>query len=251
MIGGVGFAHVHSSKGWSDSSRHSWFWRLDSRAKILGVFAFVLISAILTQRTLVFASLAISVLLAITSMVSPAGVVRSYLAALPFILLASVSVFLVAGTERGINMLARTSACVIPLLVLARGTETFDLFAGLRRLRVPALITTLLMLTHRYILLMSEELSRMSVARKARGFAGGRSLLDRYGLKVLSYTAGMVFVRTSGKADRAYEALRARGFDRDMTAWRGTRLSLPDIVFVFCFFFASVALVVFQFGVVL
>ena len=154
------FTHVGSHGGdhLSEYARDVWFGRLDARAKLVGIFAFVVVSAVLTNMELVLISLAAALALLVASRLPLTHITKMYMAALPFILFASVSVFLFSGWERGIEMWMRTSACVLPLLVLAAGTETFDLFAGLRRLRVPAVITTLLMLTQRYILLLSEEL---------------------------------------------------------------------------------------------
>jgi len=223
-IGGHGRTHLGEYAG------DVWFGRLDARAKLVGIFVFVIVSAVLTDFGLVLVSLAVALTLVVASRLPIFHLARMYLTALPFILFASVSVFLFGGWERGIEMWARTSACVLPLLVLAAGTETFDLFAGLRRLHVPAVITTLLMLTQRYILLFSEELSRMSIARKARGFRGARSLLDRYGLNVLAFTAGMVLVRSFDRADDIYEGLKCKGFRQEMTPWRRSHVALKDVL---------------------
>jgi cobalt/nickel transport system permease protein len=233
-----------------EHARSSWLWRLDARAKLVGVLAFVVTAALMTRPELVLASLCLALLMAASSMIPASHLARAYLTAAPFILIASLSVGLYGGLWKGLAMAARTSACVVALLVLASGTETFALFAGLRRLRVPALVTTLLMLTYKFILLMGEELSRMMVARKARGFRTGRSLADRYGLKVLSYTAGMVLVRASGRADRTFEGLKSRGFEKDFTGWRSVGVRAVDCAFLAVLIAASVSLVLFQLEVV-
>ena len=90
----------------------------------------------------------------------------------------------------------------------------------------------------------------MKVARKARGFQGGRSLLDKYGLKVISNTAGMVLVRSSVRADRIYEGLKARGFDREMQTWRMTGIDSRAAALTACFLAVSAALVLLQLGVI-
>lgn len=232
-----------------EHARASWLGKLDARAKILGVLVFVTATALLTRTDLIVASLLLAVSFAAMSWVPYRHIVRMYLGALPFILMASVSVFLFSGLERGFDMWARTSACVLALLVLASGTETFDLFSGLRRLRVPKLVSTLLMLTYKYILILGDELERMKTARRARGFMGGRGILDRRGLRVISYTAGMVFVRASARAENGYEGLRARGFRSDMKAMRASRLKAGDFAFMAWFACLSSLLVMLQLGV--
>ena len=214
-------------------SADGWFARLDPRAKILGVFAFVAVSAFLTNSVLISASLLASLTLVLVSQIPLSRIAKAYAAALFFIVFASLSIFLFSGFERGVEMWARASACVLALLVLVTGTETYELFAGLRRLKVPSMITTLLLLTHRYVILLSEELSRMKVARSARGFSGGRSLLDRRAFTVLANTAGMLLVRAGARADRIYEALRARGFSMEMDVWRVSKMAFADAVFLF------------------
>ena len=56
-----------------------------------------------------------------------------------------------------------------------------------------------------------EEMGRMRLARKSRGFTGGRSLLDKEALKTISYTIGMVFVRSNVRAGKIY--------DREKVEW--------------------------------
>jgi cobalt/nickel transport system permease protein len=228
----------------------SWFGRLDARAKLVGIFSFVVASAVLTNLELVLISLAMAILLAAACLIPPIHLAKMYLVALPFMLAASVSVFLFGGWERGVAMWARTSACVLSLFVLSAGTESFDLFSGLRRLHVPAIVTTLLMLTQRYILVLSEELSRMTMARRARGFRGGRSLLDSHGLRVISFTAGMVLVRSLKRADRIYEGLKGKGFSKDMRPWRISRFAMAEVAFLACLLFEAGVLLSAQSGVV-
>jgi len=248
-------AHVRGhrvrAEALDEHAQASWLHRIDARAKLVGILGFVIICALMTNSMLIFSSLVLSVLFAGLSQIPGKHLVKAYLGALPFILIASVSVSAFSGPERGLDMWGRTSACVIPLLVLASGTETYELFSGLRRLHMPTLIATLLMLTYKYLLLMSEEMARMSIARRARGFRPGKSLLDRYGLSVLSYTAGMIFVRSSDRGERSYEGLRARGFRKEFPIWSSSRIGVPDISFMAVFLVLSVALVSLQLGVVL
>lgn len=248
MIVGHVRGHSHILPDLDEHSKSHWFGRLDSRAKIVGIFSFVVVCALLTKVELITASLVLAVAIAAASGAPVRSLAKAYAAAFPFMLLASVSVFLFAGIERGLEMLGRTSACVIALLALASGTGTFGLFAGLRRLRVPATISTLLMLTYRYILVVSEEFFRMRTARKARGFGGGRSLLDKYALNTISFTAGTVLVRATARADRVYEALRCRGFSGDITVWRTSSLGRSDLVFMAVLLLSSGLLAAIQTG---
>ncbi|MEM4233156.1 MAG: CbiQ family ECF transporter T component [Thermoplasmata archaeon] len=231
------------------SAQGSWLTGLDTRVKLVSILFFIVAAALATLPVVVVSALCVAVGFAIASRVPAMPLARSYLGVLPIMLLASASMFVTRGFEAGAVMLARTSACVLPLLVLVEGTDTYDMFAGLRRLGLPAVMANLLMLTHKYILLLSDELSRMKVARRARGFAGGRSLLDRYGLKVLSFTAGMVLVRASWKAERAYDGLRSKGYTGEMVVKVRSPVRARDLMFASFFMSAAIVIASAQMGV--
>jgi cobalt/nickel transport system permease protein len=246
-------AHVRGHRVRSEEldeyAKGTWLHGLDSRAKLAGVVAFVVATALLTDPMLLLASLGLSVAFAAMSQVPALHLAKAYVGALPFILIAALSVFLVSGYPRALEMLMRTSSCVLALLVLASATDTYDLFAGLRRLKVPAMITTLLMLTYKFILVLGEESARMTVARKARGFSGGRSLLDMRAMKTLGYSAGMTFVRSSGRAGSTYEALKSRGFDGEFRFRAPKGVGAPEAAFIAWFAVTAAVLIVFQVGV--
>jgi cobalt/nickel transport system permease protein len=246
-------AHVRAlpTAGSGDNnSGNSWFLRTDARVKIVGTFALVVGASLATHTEIVVTALVLAMVVAILSGVSLRRLTIAYASAVPFIAFASFSVFLFSGWETGLVMMARTSSCVILLLLLALGTETFDLFTGLRRLKVPGLVTTLLMLTSRFIIILSDEFERMKTSRKARGFSGGKSLLDRGAMKVISFTAGMVLVRAFARADRIYEGLRCKAFERDMKPWRTRPLGVADVVVLLTLLTAACLLTAAQYQVI-
>lgn len=232
--------------------KRDWFRRADARVKFVAILAFVVVSALLTRPELIMVALLAALALVVSTFPKPRVLAGAYLGALPLSAFASISVALASGLDNGVAMFARTSACVLPLLALITGTEPFELFSGLRDLKVPARIAHLLMLTQRFVLLLSEELVRMKVARRARAFAGGKHLLDRYGLSVLANTAGMVLVRSSYRADRVHDGLRSRGFAGESFN-RGARRDIagPDAALACCMLAVSGLLCIAQLGVIM
>ena len=81
----------------------------------------------------------------------------------------------------------------------------------------------------------------MKLARKARGFRGGKHLFDKRGMRMIANTAGMVLVRAYERSIRIYDALSMRGYDGTVKTLRVLHLSPLDIVF--SFFFISTALI--------
>lgn len=229
-------------------ARQGWFHSVDIRTKLVAIALFVVVSALLTDVRLIGASLTIGLAMAALSGTRPRTLLKAYAITLPLIFASSASVLILTGVWNGLAMFMRTSSCIIPLLVLVNGTDSFSLFGGLRGLGVPAVFTTLLMLTHRFVLLIGSELSRMKIARRARGFRGGRSLLDRYGLSVLSNTAGMTLVRADGRAERIFEGMKARGFRGVALPSLPTRPNPLDFVFAGLIVSSALALALFQIG---
>jgi cobalt/nickel transport system permease protein len=148
---------------------------------------------------------------------------RRYAIALPFIIFPAVSALLLQETEHFAMFVLRISACVIPLLVLSSTTPFFELVKGLRRMGLPEIFTVMLTFLYRYAFLFQDELERMLRGRRARGFAGGRSMFDRRAMGAISATAGMVLVRAHKRGVRVYDALVARGYTgelRTLDRWR-------------------------------
>jgi cobalt/nickel transport system permease protein len=146
-------------------------------------------------------------------------------------------------------MFLRVATCILSLLLLAGTTPFLDLLKGLRRLRVPRLFVNLLLFTYRYIFVISDEMGRMSVARRARGARGGKSLLDRAALRTLSFGAGMVLVRAHWRGVRMHDALRSRGFDGEVRTLSRFRIGDTEMLFGAAVVSFSVMLLLAEWGV--
>ena len=117
------------------------------------------------------------------------------------------------GLDRFLPLLARSSACLLVMVVLAATTPFTEMLGVLRRARVPALLLTVVALTHRYLFLLRDERLRLQRARQSRTFArrrGAGSFVHSW--NVLAGVVGMLFVRASERGERVYDAMRARGW---------------------------------------
>ena len=78
------------------------------------------------------------------------------------------------------------------------------------------------LLAYRYAFLLADELRRLRVALRVRGFT---PRADRHGYRTVGHALGAVLVRGSDRADRVADAMRCRGFDgrfHTLTAFRTT-----------------------------
>jgi cobalt ECF transporter T component CbiQ len=112
------------------------------------------------------------------------------------------------GGVRAAWTLLRVTLCLATMILLTSTTPFAELVGVLRRLRVPALLLTVLALMYRYLFVLVDEAERMQRARRSRTFGAGR----RRAWRVQAALVGQLFVRTSERAERIYAAMIARGF---------------------------------------
>ena len=98
---------------------------------------------------------------------------------------------------------------------------------ALRRLGMPDVLTTQLLLLYRYIFVLGEESLRISRARALRS-RGRRGM----GLRVHAQLLGRLLLRTFARAQRVYLAMKCRGFDGEIRVARATRFGAADLVFL-------------------
>jgi cobalt/nickel transport system permease protein len=213
-------------------ARESRLGGLDARAKIVALIFFVVCVSVLKGTVILAAALLYVVSLLVISGLPAGQVIRRYLLAAPFCLMAAFSVYWYSGLNPSVAMFLRISTCVLALVLLSGVTELFDLLKGFRGLRVPRLFVSLLLFTYRYLFVISDEMERMSLARKARGARRGRHLLDRGSMRTISFSAGMVLVRAYERGKRMHSALQSRGYDGEIRTLRPPGLKAPDVLFM-------------------
>ncbi len=206
--------------------------RLPAHCKIVAVVAFVF-AVVSTPRDAYWAFAAYAVLLGGTVALArlPIGtVLRRMAIELPFVGFALLLPFVASGeqvevlgiglSENGLsgafNVLAKASLGVLASIVLASTTEIRDILHGLERLKMPHQLVLIASFTIRYMDVVSDELSRMRIARESRGFTarGVRSW------PVLARTLGALFMRSYERGERVHLAMRSRGFSGRMPVLR-------------------------------
>lgn len=106
------------------------------------------------------------------------------------------------------NLIVKATLCLWTMNLLMHATPANQLVAGLRRLRVPRLWVELFAFWNRYLVVVTEEWSRMRQARQARAFHWNR----RRELLVLTNSLGLLFVRAYERAEQIHQAMLARGY---------------------------------------
>ena len=216
----MGAGHAHSLYRHSHSPVHE----LPPHCKLAAVFGFVLV-VVSTPREAVWAFAVYAALLAAVAATAriPAGfLLRRLVIEVPFVAFAVLMPFVVPGEQTELlglsvsvpglwgawNVLAKGTLGVAASLILASTTELRALLLGLQRLRMPPLLVQIASFMIRYGDVITDELRRMSVARRSRGFEARG--VRHWG--VLAKTAGALFIRSYERGERVHLAMVSRGY---------------------------------------
>jgi cobalt/nickel transport system permease protein len=151
---------------------------------------------------------ALLIVLALISRIGLARLAWRLLKVEPFALgVAGLAVFQPDGWRIAAILVARSTLCLAAMVLLSATTPFAEILVVLRAVKTPRLLVTTLALMYRYLFLLIDEAHRMRRARLSRTFGGSR----RGTWRVLAGVIGHLFVRSSERADRVYNAMAARG----------------------------------------
>ncbi|MEV6649298.1 cobalt ECF transporter T component CbiQ [Streptomyces sp. NPDC051219] len=219
---GAGHAHKLYRHG------HSPVHEMPPHCKLAAVFCFVLV-VVSTPREAVWAFGLYAVLLAGVAALAriPAGfLLKRLLIEIPFVAFAVLMPFVAEGERVDVlgmslsvsglwgawNILAKGTLGVAASVLLASTTELRSLLLGLQRLKLPPLLVQIASFMIRYGDVISDEMRRMSIARRSRGFEARG--VRQWG--VLAKTAGALFIRSYERGERVHLAMISRGYAGSM-----------------------------------
>ena len=107
-----------------------------------------------------------------------------------------------------VHILIRSNISLLAMVILSNTTPFSGILDVLRKLRVPALLITVLALMYRYVFLLIDQSQRMTRARRSRTFTPGRRARWKSGAAIV----GHLFIRSTERAERIYSAMTARGW---------------------------------------
>ncbi|MEU7602549.1 cobalt ECF transporter T component CbiQ [Streptomyces sp. NPDC040724] len=220
----MGAGHAHKLYRHGHTPVHD----LPPHCKLAATFAFVVV-VVSTPREAVWAFGLYAVLIAAAAAVAriPAGfLLRRLLIEVPFVAFAVLMPFVAEGERVEVlgmslsvsglwgawNVLAKGTLGVAASVLLASTTELRALLLGLQRLKLPPLLVQIASFMIRYGDVIGDELRRMSIARRSRGFEARG--IRHWG--VLAKTAGALFIRSYERGERVYLAMVSRGYAGSM-----------------------------------
>ncbi|MBP8181252.1 MAG: cobalt ECF transporter T component CbiQ [Acidimicrobiia bacterium] len=202
--------------------------RLPAHTKLAGLFLFVLAVALTPPRWA--AAMAIYGLIVVTAVVVAKLPFRTVAVRLlviaPFVVFAITLPFIAGGprvevgplrvSETGLwnafGIVAKAAIGASATILVASTTAVPEVMTGLRRLRLPAAMVTIIAFMWRYLDLIASESGRMRLAMAARGYQP-RWL---WHARPLANATGALFVRTYERGERVHQAMLARGWTGEM-----------------------------------
>ncbi len=127
------------------------------------------------------------------------------------------------GVVSMVTLMAQGVFCLAASFLLVATTPIDALCAALRRMHVPSLLVTLLLLTFRYVGVMTEELSVMTDAYHLR--APGQK-----GIRFAAWGSflGQLLLRSMDRAEELYGSMQLRGFNGSFTYAADQRCTARD-----------------------
>lgn len=216
----MGAGHAHKLYRHCHSPVHA----LPPHCKLAAALTFVIV-VVSTPREAVWSFALYAVLLAGVAAVArmPAAfLLKRLLIEVPFVAFAVLMPFVVPGEQVHVlglllsqgglwdawNVLAKGTLGVAASVLLASTTELHALLLGLQRLKLPPLLVQIASFMIRYGDVISEEMRRMSIARRSRGFEARG--VRQWG--VLGKSAGALFIRSYERGERVHLAMVSRGY---------------------------------------
>jgi cobalt/nickel transport system permease protein len=217
--------------------------RLDPRIKIVAVFFFSIVVAILNSIFVLLLALSIGLLAALIAKIPkkelskrmmPVNLFVGFLwlfipltfPGRPILHLGPFSVTY-EGVLYATAITIKSNAIMLAMVVLATTSSIFTLGHALHELRVPQKIVHLLFFTYRYIHVIQREYIRLVNSMKIRGF---KAKTDLHTYRTLAYMVGIILVRSFDRAQRVHNAMLCRGFKGNLYSLKTFSIKKRDIV---------------------
>jgi cobalt/nickel transport system permease protein len=222
-----------------NSPLHSW----DPRVKIISLLCLVLSIVLVNNLFLAGLGLLLAVALVILSRIPLRFVFLHLRWVILFVLLFFIIMPLtVSGDEivrfhffsisrRGLEMaslIGLRALSAVLLIFPMIGTMRFNsTTAALQGLKVPNKLIQMIIFTYRYIFVVLDEMGRMLMAARARGF---RSATNVRSLNTFGNIMGMLFVRSYERTEHLHRAMVSRGYDGTLRVLDQFALAKKDFV---------------------
>ncbi|MDD5864253.1 MAG: cobalt ECF transporter T component CbiQ [Firmicutes bacterium] len=191
---------------------------------LTGLVVMVLYPVLLFQAAGISVGLCFYRLRVVLPLVCAVGLANPFLDRTALLQLGNITVS--GGVVSMVTLMLKGVFSLMASFLLIATTPIDSLCAALRKLHIPSILTTLLLLTYRYIGLMLKEVSVMSQAYALR--APGQK-----GIHISAWGSflGQLLLRSMDRAQELYGSMRLRGFNGAFEYARVPRCRLSGVLF--------------------
>lgn len=154
----------------------------------------------------------------------------------------------IAVSSRGIQLallIACRAAAIVTLSLVILTTASLDNnLKACHALGMPGVLVQIGILTYRYLFLLLEELNRLRIALRVRGF---RNRANSHGYRLVGNLTGMLLVRASERSERVSQAMACRGFAGQFRTLTPFHSRVQDVLFLAGMVLIQVALLWIEF----
>ncbi|GAB7140399.1 hypothetical protein RsTz2092_03470 [Deferribacterales bacterium RsTz2092] len=133
--------------------------------------------------------------------------------AVPFVIFAGLSTLLfnrdIYGLTISSSIIIKSLLTVSSVVLLIATTPIYAISTQLSRLKVPQIFTMAMLMTYRYVLVLLDEVALASTAYRLRSPAKNKGIA----LRDIGSFLGQLLLRSLGRAERVYAAMKCRAFD--------------------------------------
>ena len=133
--------------------------------------------------------------------------------------------FTITITDNGLTIfltvLIKSFLSILLVASLMLSTDEKELFYGLRKMKVPRIMVSIMFLMYRYIFLIREESRMGQMAINSRVFKKSYYTVNRR----ITYLMGNLFIKSFDRAENIYKSMESRGFDGEFHITRRTSKS--------------------------
>ena len=151
--------------------------------------------------------------------------------------------FYLPGVVLSAQITLKSNTIFLILIALIATMPFATLGHSLHQLGLPDKLVFLLLMSYRYVFVIEQEYQRLMRAAKIRGF---RPSTNRHTYRTFAHMVGMLFVRSTDRAERVYQAMRCRGFRNQFHSLMQFRASALDGTFATVMALLAVGLIYFE-----
>jgi cobalt/nickel transport system permease protein len=128
--------------------------------------------------------------------------------------------------ELALLVLGKALTVLTLMLVLLASAPPEETLKAAHALHIPGMLVQVAVLTYRYLFVLADELARLRVALRVRGY---RNRVNRHSYRTVGHVAGALLVRGYERAERVGQAMRCRGFTGRFHALAQFRTTAADV----------------------